>query len=240
MIRILAGAALIAAFLCTPFAHAVIIDTFDTSQSLSADMFTDDFGSVAGGGILGGERDSVVIWDSGPNTVDVEVNAGSSGLLNFSSGAATIGYADFIWDGLDGSDAVDFAGLGGVDLTAGGTLNAIALNVAFDDLPVEVGMSIATDAGNFSSASLNLPGGIFTPQSYSILFSAFVPDVGAGADFTNVNAILLWIQGELAATDVQLDFIESAYVPEPSSLILAAFGCIGFAAWGWRRRKHLT
>ena len=29
-----------------------------------------------------------------------------------------------------------------------------------------------------------------------------------------------------------------AMVPEPSSVALAAFGMIGFAAWGWRRRKR--
>ena len=28
-----------------------------------------------------------------------------------------------------------------------------------------------------------------------------------------------------------------AMVPEPSSLMLAAFGFIGLAAWGWRRRR---
>jgi formylglycine-generating enzyme len=28
-----------------------------------------------------------------------------------------------------------------------------------------------------------------------------------------------------------------AMIPEPSSLVLAALGLIGFAAWGWRRRK---
>ncbi len=31
---------------------------------------------------------------------------------------------------------------------------------------------------------------------------------------------------------------QSIAVPEPSTLLLAAFSLVGLAAWGWRRRKR--
>jgi sulfatase modifying factor 1 len=38
--------------------------------------------------------------------------------------------------------------------------------------------------------------------------------------------------------DVGFRVASVASIPEPSSLVLAAFGFIGFAAWGWRRQKR--
>ena len=39
------------------------------------------------------------------------------------------------------------------------------------------------------------------------------------------------------AFDVRGVFTHECIVPEPSSFVLGAFGLIGLAAWGWRRRK---
>ena len=236
MIRKLATG-LVVVFFVTATAHGVVIDSFDTPQSLLADsgnQFVPQ--SVAGGGILGGERDSYVQFANGTNTV-VDINAAGSGVLSFSAGA--LGYADFVWDGPDGSDNIDLTGLSGVDLTAANALNAVALKVALNDVPVQVGINIITDASNWSGAILNLPGGISSAQTIDVLFTAFVPH-GTGADFANVNAILLYMTSDLPSINLQIDSIESVNVPEPATLTLfgSAFLMLGGIGFLKRRRRR--
>jgi hypothetical protein len=58
--------------------------------------------------------------------------------------------------------------------------------------------------------------------------------------YSSINvAMVAELQGALNRSGFAAWTIESnaADVPEPSTLALAAFGFIGLAAWGWRRRK---
>jgi len=203
----------------------IIIDSFDVSQRLDANSGTPVAeGSVTGAGIIGigGERDSRASYDSAPNEVVLEANAGSNSLPNFSIGADTRGGADVVWDGVDGSSTINFTGLGGIDLTDGGALDRIAVKVAFDDLAVDVILEVYTNSSSSSTATINLPGGIFAPQTHEVLFSSF-STLGTGpADFTNVGAIVLKIDDKFAATDLQLDFIKAT--PEPATLGLLGLG----------------
>lgn len=221
-------------------AHAVIIDSFDTAQTLQANSgTTSDSGSVGPtAGIVGGHRDTVASWTSGPNNVDLAIDSGSSSALDLNLGSDTLGDATIQWDGSDGSVALDPTGLGGVDLTAGSTLNALGIEVLFDDSPVNVTLRVFTDAGNWSSAVLGLPGGIFAAQSHTLTFASFTTQSGSGADFANVGAIEMFIDPQFAATDLTLDFIESTFVPEPSSMLLAAIGFVGLIAAVRRRRRN--
>ena len=43
--------------------------------------------------------------------------------------------------------------------------------------------------------------------------------------------------GENGNNGFRLANIPTGYVPEPSSVMLAAFGLVGLAAWGWRRKR---
>jgi hypothetical protein len=239
MHKAILGLSLALSALLASSAGAVIIDDFDTAQTLLANSGTPSTSSSVGpaAGIVGGHRDAAANWTSGPNDVDLDIDTGTASALDLSLGSDTMGNAMLQWDGGDGSISLDPTGLGSVDLTASGTLNALAINVLFDDLPVSVQLFVYTDGGNWSSASLGLPGGIFSASSYTVPFSSFSVGGGSGATFSSVGAIEMVIQPQFGATDLTLDFIESTYVPEPSSIALGAIGLIGLLGWGWKRRR---
>jgi hypothetical protein len=220
-------------------AGAVIIDDFETAQTLLANSGTPSASSSVGpaAGIVGGHRDAEAAWTSGPNNVDLDIDTGTASALDLSLGSDTMGSAKLQWDGADGSISLDATGLGAVDLTAGATLNALGIKVLFDDLPVNIQLFVYTNAGNWSSATLGLPGGIFSASSYTVPFASFTAGGGGGASFSSVGAIEMVIQPQFGATDLTLDFIESTYVPEPSSVALSALALAGLMACAWRRRR---
>jgi hypothetical protein len=79
------------------------------------------------------------------------------------------------------------------------------------------------------TSGFTTPGGIFVPTSQGVTFNSFSGSV----DFTDVENISLWIEGVFGGTDIQIDFIESTVVPEPS--LLALFGIAGLAVAGRKR-----
>ncbi len=218
-------------------AQALIIDTFETPQSLMAASFmTSDSSSVVGADILGDERDAVVTWISGPVFAELDIVSGGGGLLSFSLGAKTMGSTSLTWDGNDSNaSGDDFTGLGGVDLTDGGTANAFEVDVLFDDLAVDVVITVLTDATKASAATIPLPGGITSSTDFSALFASFTPTIGGGADFTDVGMIRVEVAAALAATDVLIDSIRTVDIPEPSTMLLASFALVGLVAM--RRRR---
>ena len=114
----IAASAAIALFTIEAQAVSLIIDDFDTSQTLQANSGTPtDSGSVGpAAGIIGGHRDTTANWTSGPNDVDVDIDTGTASAFDLSTGSDTLGDAKLQWDGGDGSTTLDPTGLGGVDL----------------------------------------------------------------------------------------------------------------------------
>jgi len=215
--------------------HAdIIIDNFDANQSLVANSSTPVAqSSVSDAGILGGERDTRALYQSGPGNVVLEANLGGDKILNFSLAAKTSGGADIVWDGLDGSSALNYTGLGSVDLSDGGVLDRIAIMLGFDDLPVTLVLEVWTNSDYMSVAQLNLPGGIFSPVEYELPFTSFVDSGSSGpADFTNVGMIVLEIDVQFPSTDLQIDYVKST--PEPVTLCLLALGSLAMLR---RKRK---
>ena len=194
-------------------AQAVVIDSFATSQSALTLTFppagTSASSSVSGAGILGGERDVQLNLTAGiiaGNTASATV---SSGFYSYSQDATIAANSVLQWDGTDGSATLNPTGLGGVDLTAGGTQDALQVSVFFDDLPVNVTIDVFTDAGNASTATIAMPGLIFSASNFVVPYSAFSTSLGAGATFSNVGAIRIAMGSTTTAPDVVLDFLQT-------------------------------
>lgn len=194
-------------------AQSIVIDPFTTNQASLLLTFppagTTASSSVAAGDVIGGERDMRVNLTAGViagNSLSAVV---SSGFFSYSQDATIAGSGELVWDGADGSATLNPTGLGGLDLTNGGTQDALLLDVEFDDLPVNVTIEVFTDAGNASSVTLATPGLIFTPTAFILPYSSFVTTLGTGADFTDVGAVRLTLGSNVTAPDVVIDLLQT-------------------------------
>ncbi len=204
-------------------AQSITIDDFSTNQPALTLTYppagTSASSSVSGSGILGGERDLQVNLTGGViagNTVSATV---SSGFFSYSQDATIAGNSVLQWDGTDGSAALNATGLGGVDLTAGGTQDAFLLSIFFDDLPVNVVITVYTDAGNASALTLSLPGLLFASTNFALPYSSFVTTLGTGANFANVGAITLSLGSTTTAPDVVIDFLQTTALVSASKTV---------------------
>jgi hypothetical protein len=204
-------------------ASAFVIDTFDDATFVQANVGTPtDSAITASGSFLGTNRKLEVNHISGANNVDAEIDASGNSLLNISLGGSTIGDVSVLWDNL-----------GGIDITAGATLNAISLGIVFDDLPADITIQLfdGTFLGQLTHTTI---GGIFSPETANLLFASFSNT--ANLNFTSIESIKLIVEPLFPAADLQIDFIETAFVvvPEPSTALL--FGG-GLLVLGLRRRQ---
>jgi uncharacterized repeat protein (TIGR01451 family) len=172
------------------------------AQSVTAAPGATDQSGATLAGVLGGERDLFISNDvtSGVGAdISMVVDGSDSNLLQFSIADGATGTLYAIYDGsADTAPAdkgtVDPNGLGGIDLTEGGTRTAFQFLARTDTNlgPVSLVVTIF-DGTNQSSVSTAIPVNVAT-QEMIVDFSSFT-----GVDLTNVGAIRLSIDTAVSA-----------------------------------------
>lgn len=202
------------------------------------------------GTILGGERDVEIRVTTTPKGVSAfgvigdvdEDDPGTEGEFDFGSASTARVMAVLEYDGLDAGEVAAGAltnalGLGGMDLTSGGTNNSFMLVFrSVDPAPNQTGISLrieVTSAGGTATYVGQVPQ---SADEFEFLapFSAF--DVVA--PLSAATSVRFYFN-DTGTPDQAVDFNlkNIAAVPEPTSLALVCVGVVGLAASTWRRRR---
>ena len=190
--------------------NGMSIDTFDVAtQSASATSTQPSASSsVAAPEAIGGERDLFVQLTSPAGRLETVVNETTIGQIDFGSLGSSTGVRRVVWDGPDGSSNLNPTGLGGMDLTVGGTQIGLDLNSG-SDLGATGLIKVYSDSVNWSFAEFSVAanGGGAT-DSMLLRFSEFVVGGGAGASFDNVGAMVFELDG-VANVDASVNSIKT-------------------------------
>jgi hypothetical protein len=211
--------------------------------------------------ILGGYRD-VQLDAVCRNTSGVVITCKKSYITNssidvvdgsifWSNAAGKDSIATVTWDGNDDASSINYTGLGGTDLTAGGQLDRIAVDLISADLAgLKVTFNVYTDQNNWSTITTTLPTAVRedlgnSPQRLFFEFSDFVQGAGAlgEANFASVGAVQMVLASPQNGMDVQIAFVDATKpdtqeIPEPSLSLLTLMGvsALGYVS---KRRKSV-
>ena len=197
------------------------IDHFTTDQGpIESTSGTPVTSSLADANALGGVRDLQITATAGPGKASIRTMAASSD-LRYSTESETAGEAIVQWDATAGFPVTP-TGLGSVDLTQGNTQNALVVTSLFNDLSITLTFKIYTDASNWSSLAVVLPGGQDGGSiKYYWPFAGFEVGGGTGADFGSVGAVELIITGgsarDLTIHDVSTAGLDWGDLPDESA-----------------------
>lgn len=180
-------------------------DTTDDSSSVSGSVVND--GSFLGG--VGATRQFILNVDAkdggaAPSN-GIALISGSSE-LNFNGDSGVLGTGQIIYSG---GDLV-----GGIDITDGGTLDAIRLDIQSSNVPFNLVFD-ATDTSSNTASFTQLINPVFVgPQSDSIALSNF-----GGVDLTNLSELSLTFDLLFdAGTDTRINLVETfndPNIPDP-------------------------
>lgn len=223
--------------------HAVIvtIDSFDTVHKTNVTtglpVYKSAFTFTNAAEALGGERDIFLERTNGTGRVAVDVGLSVVGAFDFASNSGTEGRASLVWDGVDGIAATNYTGLASADLTGGGANNIFKVGTV-SDLGASLTLRVYTDAANYSESTALIPADPNFVFAYMWFpFTNFTVLAGSGANFANVGAVSLLVDGTgFPATDVGLSIFIAQQVPEPASAVLWLLGAGGLAL-GRRRYR---
>lgn len=191
-------------------------------------------------GILGGSRD-VLLEGVGTNRLSRSRVDVSNGMLDWSNRGGMDSSLTLSWDGDDNSSNLNaIRGLGGFDLTQGDNLNYFNLGIDYTSVEgLKVTINVYTDENNYSTITQDF-GAIDSLKEAVFKFDNFADVGGLGADFTNVSAIQLVLDG-VTNLDARLAYFEltkagKREIPEPTSSLLV-LGGITLLGAGVKRNK---
>lgn len=223
--------------LATSASAQLLIDGFNVGGQVVADQTTGSITQESAfddGTIMGGERDLYVRGQTPTGVLGV-VGTVDDGVLNFSNSPTRLGQAILAYDGDDNNadpfTGVDLVGLGGVDLTDGGELDAFAFTLLFADFQVEYAIGVQDMSGKLANFTGILPTGISGGGDDVEILIPFADMTGDPVDFSNIGVIGLAFTSLEPAADITIDNFR--VVPEPSSVALLMAGGVLLA----RRRR---
>ncbi|QDV71242.1 Large cysteine-rich periplasmic protein omcB precursor [Rosistilla carotiformis] len=176
-----------------------LVDNFLAgTQNLEAtSATTTDESYFSDASILGGERDLLLTYTAGLR-VNLDTDP-SEGTILYSSPSNALGGFEIVYDGVDGSSAINMTGLGGANLDDSGRAEYLQMMLGADVSGVPITITVFDDAANYSTIQTTVPQTALGAASEELLLrlSDFVP-TGTGADFSSVGAIRIAITGSAA------------------------------------------
>jgi hypothetical protein len=247
------AAVCLASLLASSVRADLVIDGFDSpfGGQVASDSTIDgmpDVSTLAGQPVIGGSREIFASTTSqiggGTQPVKGSSNEFNTGIFNFDQYSATArGSVSLVYDG-NANGVLNTMGLGGIDLTQGGTNVGFLiqnLNVTGSGLQLSVNLYNAATGALFSSGPVSLVNGF--SGSFLLLYGSFTGPGGVSTP-TNVGAIEVVVDGsntvpiDAAGSDLTFTIIQSASVPEPSSMVLC--GLLSLAGVGGHLRRRRT
>lgn len=211
-------------------AQAVLIDDFSTGPySITSNSIIPTTEAVRLGSMLGGERDAMLRYLSGPQSVTASVVIGGGGVQFFSEQSETNGSLFLQYDGLDGELEIDGVQTPGTGLGGNFTgSSAFVFDFNFVDAGLGANIQIMTTVvSNTGTASFTSNvangGGIVHTQNFSNF---------AGVNFANVQSVTFQFVTPMAS-DFTLNSISTG-IPGPAAF--APF-LVGIATLLKRRKK---
>ncbi|MEI2608780.1 MAG: hypothetical protein V9G20_09135 [Candidatus Promineifilaceae bacterium] len=206
------------------YAANVTIDDFSTSTQTSLVTYLDGdpfplqnctYRSPTSPNTLGGHRDVCIVVTDATTDGDIARLRVTTGQLALSADSSLLVRGFVQWDGTNATEVLDPTGLGGQDLTGGGTNDGILVRIINSDgVPIRITLRIYTNATNWADQKIDLNTTIVAGTDVVDLFYPF-------ANFANqagvmnpasVGAVEAEILSLSQGPDLNIDLIEATSI----------------------------